>query len=520
MQRRSALGSLLRTDGAADMLPEPSTPSSLLRPEIQGNRHRAVSVNDASHYTVNTENFPPYRNTVAPEISLPENFKLIETASQDDGTNSDPNWDPPIAERDPLTLRIPTTDLLAPPASGSAGQSPISPLSKAIPHLLITDSDNESAGEQILFESPRPVTRTASPTGSIHLPAPSINSSVLSPGAHGWVPLKYWPYHLLPPPQMFFETLFPTLCGFIDKSLGEQVLAVIFVPAVFFLTITLPVVDGAGVSPEKHDANLLLPESPTTPTTLPSSQADSTPAPTEPIPGPPSGKEWNRWLVAIQCITAPLFIVVMLFADDGGKTLARATLYALIVGLIALGLLLTTTSPNTRPRYHYLLCFAGFAVSISWISTVAEEVVGVLKAFGVILGISDAILGLTIFAVGNSLGDLVADITVARLGFPVMALSACFGGPMLNILLGVGLSGLYMTLANGAKGEPYKIEVSSTLVISAATLLLTLCVLLIWVPFNKWMMSRRIGWTIVAMWAISTVINVAVEVTGVGGTWA
>jgi sodium/potassium/calcium exchanger 6 len=152
-------------------------------------------------------------------------------------------------------------------------------------------------------------------------------------------------------------------------------------------------------------------------------------------------------------------------------------------------------------------------------------VVGVLKALGVIFGISDAILGLTVFAVGNSLGDLVADITVARLGFPVMALSACFGGPMLNILLGIGLSGMYMTLRDGngrhhkhpeepVRYQPYPIEVSGTLVISGITLLVTLVGLLIVVPLNKWMMDRRIGWGLVTLWCVSTVVNLVVEGLG------
>ncbi|MBW0469286.1 hypothetical protein O181_009001 [Austropuccinia psidii MF-1] len=59
-----------------------------------------------------------------------------------------------------------------------------------------------------------------------------------------------------------------------------------------------------------------------------------------------------------------------------------------------------------------------------------------------ILKISDAILGLTIFGIGNSLGDFIANVTIARMGFPVMAISACFRGfrSMLNILLGIGLS--------------------------------------------------------------------------------
>lgn len=94
----------------------------------------------------------------------------------------------------------------------------------------------------------------------------------------------------------------------------------------------------------------------------------------------------------------------------------------------------------------------------------ANEVVGILQAFGMILKVSDAILGLTVFAMvgtlrslgllsgtspvgvgrlfntcyfsyrqGNSLGDLVANITIARMGFPRMAFSACFGGPLLSM---------------------------------------------------------------------------------------
>ncbi|KAI4196027.1 MAG: hypothetical protein LQ346_003324 [Caloplaca aetnensis] len=239
-----------------------------------------------------------------------------------------------------------------------------------------------------------------------------------------------------------------------------------------------------------------------------------------------SPKEWNRWLAATQLFTAPLFIVVLLWAntdaDLKAHNLLLPCLYALIASLIAFALLILLTSPSDPPKYRYVLCFFGFVVAIAWISTIANEVVGVLKAFGVILGISDAILGLTIFAVGNSLGDLVANITVARLGFPVMALSACFGGPMLNILLGVGLSGLYMTIRDGHHKhekhpdrpihyKPYQIEISPTLVVSGVTLVVTLLGLLLFVPLNKWRMDRRVGWALIGLWSASTIGNVIVE---------
>lgn len=109
-----------------------------------------------------------------------------------------------------------------------------------------------------------------------------------------------------------------------------------------------------------------------------------------------------------------------------------------------------------------------------------------------------------------------------------MALSACFGGPMLNILIGIGVSGAYMTIKEAnhkhhkhpnkdIKYKPYEIEVSGTLMVSAITLLITLVGLLIAVPMNKWVMSRKIGWGLIILWSISTMINLAVEVSGVWG---
>ncbi|KAJ6446242.1 chromo domain-containing protein 1 [Purpureocillium lavendulum] len=231
--------------------------------------------------------------------------------------------------------------------------------------------------------------------------------------------------------------------------------------------------------------------------------------PPKPFSDPPSISNandefapWNRWLVCLQLFSGPLFAVFVLWAnlseewDDPGRELVKMVLYALLVSLILLAVLLLTTTEHQRPKFHYVLCFLGFIISIAWISTVAGEVVGVLKAFGVILGISEALLGLTIFAAGNSIGDLVADITVARLGYPVMALCACFGGPMLNILLGIGIGGVMM-MVKGANRKhkkhperplrygPYPVQVGGTLMISSITLLIMLLLLLILVPLNN-----------------------------------
>ncbi|EER25981.1 hypothetical protein D8B26_008315 [Coccidioides posadasii str. Silveira] len=404
-------------------------------------------------------------------------------------------------------------------------------------------------------------------------------------------PLAWWPYRYMPPPYLLMSTLFPTLVGWREKSIWEQFLGITAAPSVFFLTITLPVVELPEAESEDEyipvlASPLLLPsenpriESPDLypidsiegdtetrldPPMLNGPQSDDndsedrrpklllqvhschrqdSEAPVLPAQleqGPSVPKPWNRWLLTLQLITSPFFITltawVNLDSDMNGRNLLIPGLVSLLVSALLLTFLIFTTTPTTKQlptRARPFVAFLGFLVSIAWISTLATEVVNVLKSIGVILSISDSLLGLTVFAVGNSLGDLVADVTVARLGYPVMALSACFGGPMLNILIGIGVGGLYMTLSPNqpsstfsptpsglnaliartisASREPYRISVSKSLLVSGAMLLATLLGLLIVVPLNGWRMDRKIGLGLVMLWCVSTLSNVIVEI--------
>ncbi len=86
----------------------------------------------------------------------------------------------------------------------------------------------------------------------------------------------------------------------------------------------------------------------------------------------------------------------------------------------------------SRPQ---ALAYMGFIVSVIWIYIIANEVVNVLQVrlsalsdnfgflnsrttqtLGRMFGISDAILGLTVLAWGNSVSDFVANVAVARSG--------------------------------------------------------------------------------------------------------
>ena len=150
-----------------------------------------------------------------------------------------------------------------------------------------------------------------------------------------------------------------------------------------------------------------------------------------------------------------------------------------------------------------------------------------LQAFGFIFGLSDAIIGLTIFAVGNSLADLVANMSVAvritphlptplthspfpnQVFAPIMGFSACFGGPMVNILLGIGISGSYIISQKG--GEPYSLSFTPTLFSSAVGLLGLLLVTLIVVPLNGYMLTRRWGIFLLLTYVMLMALHLAVE---------
>jgi sodium/potassium/calcium exchanger 6 len=197
---------------------------------------------------------------------------------------------------------------------------------------------------------------------------------------------------------------------------------------------------------------------------------------------------------------------------------------ALVAGSIAAILVVAFADEGNDPAARVARTSMGFLVAIVWIMAIADEVVQVLQVcpssegscrnltrlqtFGFIFGLSDAIIGLTVFAVGNSLADFVANITVAAFA-PIMGFSACFGGPMLNILLGVGLSGTYVIRQTG---RDYQLTFSTTLFVSSIGLLILLLATVLFVPWNGYMLSRSWGIFLIGSYTVLMTINVITEV--------
>jgi solute carrier family 24 (sodium/potassium/calcium exchanger), member 6 len=104
--------------------------------------------------------------------------------------------------------------------------------------------------------------------------------------------------------------LFPTLHGFRVKSLLGKAAAVLATPAVFALTITLPVAvgpqDNAGYRHEKastiNDTLVLLEGDETELVVIDEVEEEA------------YGLQFNKWLMAFQCTLGPLFCVAVLFS--------------------------------------------------------------------------------------------------------------------------------------------------------------------------------------------------------------
>ena len=98
---------------------------------------------------------------------------------------------------------------------------------------------------------------------------------------------------------------------------------------------------------------------------------------------------------------------------------------------------------------------------------------------------------------------------------PIMGFSACFGGPMLNILLGVGISGSYII---SHTSKPYNLPLSRTLLLNGIGLLAILIVTVVAVPLNGFYLTRAWGIFLICCYVVLVTVTVVVEVKG--DSWA
>jgi Ca2+/Na+ antiporter len=92
----------------------------------------------------------------------------------------------------------------------------------------------------------------------------------------------------------------------------------------------------------------------------------------------------------------------------------------------------------------FLFSICAFFMSIMWISFIADALVDLIDVLGVITHIPPSMLGFTLLAWGNCMGDLNANTAIARKGLGETAITGCMAGPIFNLCIGIGVTMLYV----------------------------------------------------------------------------
>jgi len=97
---------------------------------------------------------------------------------------------------------------------------------------------------------------------------------------------------------------------------------------------------------------------------------------------------------------------------------------------------------STKPSRLKITLYSFLALFISaiWTWFLCAFIIDLLDIIGFITELSSAYLGVTWLSMGNSVGDFIADLSIANLSFVDMAVTGTYSCPTFNMMLGFALT--------------------------------------------------------------------------------
>ncbi len=177
-----------------------------------------------------------------------------------------------------------------------------------------------------------------------------------------------------------------------------------------------------------------------------------------------------------------------------------------LIFMTAIFLLHVFSSSFYSAIFEPLASFVGFLSVLYLIVFTASGIVGILKDAAVVYNVKESLLGLTVLSLGNSVGDLVTNTTLASLGFALTGLNSCFGSPLLYVLFGIGLNSIVVSFTEHKNDITFQVDRS--LLFTAYSIIFILVFYMIAIPLTNWRFNRKIGLLSMVIWVIVTMLNI------------
>merc|ERR1719329_702299 len=223
------------------------------------------------------------------------------------------------------------------------------------------------------------------------------------------------------------------------------------------------------------------------------------------IPVPTDGY-YSKPIIACSCALSPLWFATYFWTQYEVNVFQQSIL-PYFSGFVAITFLLGVAVAKLAPSnegpmkliYSGPIAFYGFVIAATWIEFI-----------GILFHIPSSILGITVLAWGNSMGDLSANMTMAKKGLANMAITACFAGPIFNILIGLACG--FTALRHLQEKDEIEVELSPSITLGFLFLILnSMLIVGTGLFLCNGIIPRTYGYFALALYSIYIFVSIGVQ---------